>query len=105
MGFLLVGGCPYGSVVYVGCFFVLIRFHTLGKLKFLLLSSKRWTEIQCCKPRESIELRYSQVVIGSCIYRVAYEVVSLLNQYMIVSFDLIAKEFKAIDLPDKIVLP
>ncbi|GJQ94762.1 F-box protein-like protein [Tanacetum coccineum] len=78
------------------------------KVKIFTLSSKRWTEIQCRKPRESITLHdRSHVVIGSCIYRVASETISLLDdyftpQYMIMSFDLIAKELKAIDLPDKI---
>ncbi|GJW52207.1 hypothetical protein Tco_0093558 [Tanacetum coccineum] len=81
------------------------------KVHIFTLSSKKWTEIQCRKPRESITLHDRlHVVIGSCIYRVAYEIIRLSNgyftdQYMIVSFDLIAKEFKAIDLPDKITTP
>ncbi|GKD81110.1 ribonuclease H-like domain-containing protein, partial [Tanacetum coccineum] len=69
--------------------------------------------IQCTKPREceSISLHEGrQVVIDGCIYRVAYEKIrlqngSFTNQYMIVSFDLNAKEFKAIDLPDTITNP
>ncbi|GKB42150.1 ribonuclease H-like domain-containing protein [Tanacetum coccineum] len=72
-----------------------------------------WLVIQCTKPREceSISLHEGrQVVIDGCIYRVAYEKIrlqngSFTNQYMIVSFDLNAKEFKAIDLPDTITNP
>ncbi|GJT98700.1 hypothetical protein Tco_1094218 [Tanacetum coccineum] len=80
------------------------------KVEIFTLSSKKWTQIQCRKPRESITLRYSQVVIGSCIYRVASERISLpggyfTEKFMIVSFDLIAKEFRAIDIPDKIIFP
>ncbi|GJS97571.1 F-box protein-like protein [Tanacetum coccineum] len=76
------------------------------------LSSKRWTVIQCSKPCKSIQFHErshgrSQVVIGSCIYRVSYETILLqygyyTHQYMIVSFDLNAKEFKAIEFPDTI---
>nr|GEV62590.1 hypothetical protein [Tanacetum cinerariifolium] len=75
------------------------------------LSSKIWTVIQCSKPRELIKFHdRSHIVIGSCIYRVAYEKISLpdgnfIDQCMIVSFDLIAKEFKAIDFPNKITTP
>ncbi|GKD35622.1 hypothetical protein Tco_1251131, partial [Tanacetum coccineum] len=59
------------------------------------LSSKRWTDGDIV------------VVIGSCIYRVSYETILLqygyyTHQYMIVSFDLNAKEFKAIEFPDTI---
>ncbi|GJT29607.1 F-box protein-like protein [Tanacetum coccineum] len=81
------------------------------KVQLFTLSSKKWTEIECRRPRESITLHErTHVVIDSCIYRVAYETSSLPNgfftvQYMILSFDLIAKEFKAIDLPDKITIP
>ncbi|GJY56323.1 retrovirus-related pol polyprotein from transposon TNT 1-94 [Tanacetum coccineum] len=81
------------------------------KAEIFTLSSKRWTVIQCSKPRESASLHEGmQVVIDSCIYRVAYEKIRRQNgsftyQYMIVSFDLDAKEFKAIDLPDTITNP
>ncbi|GJR18534.1 F-box protein-like protein [Tanacetum coccineum] len=78
------------------------------KVEIFTLSSRKWTEIECSKPRESIELRGFQVVIGSCIYRVACETIRLPDgyvRYMIVSFDLVAKEFKAVDLPDKITIP
>ncbi|GKD65685.1 F-box protein-like protein [Tanacetum coccineum] len=76
------------------------------------LGSKRWTQIKCSKPSKSIQFHErshgrSQVVIGSCIYRVSYESILVQNgyythKYMIVSFDLNAKEFKAIDFPDTI---
>ncbi|GKA17965.1 hypothetical protein Tco_0697802 [Tanacetum coccineum] len=92
-----------------------ISFPLIKSSNFFTLSSKKWTEIQCLKPcraRESIKIRYSQVVIGSCIYRAAYEKISLpdgsfrdRNQYMIVSFDLIAKIFRAIDIPDRLIYP
>ncbi|GJR98446.1 F-box protein-like protein [Tanacetum coccineum] len=85
------------------------------KAEIFTLSSKVWTVIQCSKPRdrecESVSIHEGmQVVIDSCIYRVAYERIRLHNcsftdQYMIVSFDLNAKEFKAIDLPDAITNP
>ncbi|GJU15196.1 F-box protein-like protein [Tanacetum coccineum] len=76
------------------------------------LSSKRWTVIQCNKPCKPVQFHErshgrSQVVIGSCIYRVSYETILLqygyyAHKYMIVSFDLNAKEFKAINFPDTI---
>nr|GEV72753.1 hypothetical protein [Tanacetum cinerariifolium] len=81
------------------------------KAEIFTLSSKVWTVIQCTKLRESASLHEGmQVVIDSCIYRVAYETIRLQNgsftdQYMIVSFDLNVKEFKATDLPDTITNP
>ncbi|GKC34655.1 F-box protein-like protein [Tanacetum coccineum] len=83
------------------------------KAEIFTLTSKVWTVIQCNKPCEcdSISLHEGrQVVIDSCIYRVASETIRLQNgsftdQYMIVSFDLNAKEFKAVDLPDTITSP
>nr|GEW03053.1 hypothetical protein [Tanacetum cinerariifolium] len=89
----------------------IVRISCAAKVEIFTLSSKRWTEIQCSMPRKSkIFHEGSQAVIGSCIYRVAYETIclpdgSFTDQYMIVSFDLIAKELKAIDLPDKITDP
>nr|GEY38993.1 hypothetical protein [Tanacetum cinerariifolium] len=89
----------------------IVKFSFPWKVHIFTLSSNKWTEIQCSKPRKSITHHEgSHVVIGSCIYRVPYETICLPNgyftdQYMIVSFDVIAKEFKAIDLPDKITTP
>lgn len=75
------------------------------KVEIFTLTSKRWTVIQCTKPREKFYFESGQVVIGNCIYRVAHESGMYHVQYMILSFDLIAKEFRAIDLPDKITKP
>ena len=69
------------------------RSYSRWKVKFFTLTSKSWTVIRCTEPRKNSYLNYGQVVIGSCIYD---------NQYMIVSFDLIAKVFRVIDLPNKI---
>ena len=81
------------------------------KVQIFTLSSKKWSEIQCRKPRESFApLMLPQVVIGSCIFRLAHEKTVLPNghvtlQLMIVSFDLVAQQFSAIDLPDHITNP
>ena len=81
------------------------------KVQIFTLSSKKWSEIQCRKPRESFApLMLPQVVIGSCIFRLAHEKTVLPNghvtlQLMIVSFDLVAQQFSVIDLPDHITNP
>ncbi|GJR38203.1 ribonuclease H-like domain, reverse transcriptase, RNA-dependent DNA polymerase [Tanacetum coccineum] len=71
------------------------------------LSSGVWTVIPCSKlPRESIELNTSaQVVIDRFIYWGAYEMTfaddgEVTTNHLVVSFDLITKEFKVVDLPD-----
>ncbi|GJV43440.1 probable galacturonosyltransferase 7 isoform X2 [Tanacetum coccineum] len=70
------------------------------------LSSGVWTVIPCSKlPRESIELNKStQVVIDRFIYWGACDMIfaddTKFTNHMVVSFDLITKEFKVVDLPD-----
>ncbi|GJW60406.1 ribonuclease H-like domain-containing protein, partial [Tanacetum coccineum] len=94
-----------------------IRFRTVSKSWKSLIDSSEFQNhtylifLVLRKPRESASLHEGmQVVIDSCIYRVAYEKIRRQNgsftyQYMIVSFDLDDKEFKAIDLPDTITNP
>ncbi|GJZ89854.1 hypothetical protein Tco_0661781, partial [Tanacetum coccineum] len=90
----------------------IVKYSYLWIVDIFTLSSKRWTQIQCSRPCKSVQFHErsygrSQVVIGSCIYRVSYETILLqycyyAHKYMIVSFDLNAKEFKAIEFPDTI---
>lgn len=77
----------------------IVDFSHRGKLRIFTLSSKRWNLFPCSNlPRESVSLCSTQVVIDRCIYWVAYEFnrnIFSLN-YMILSFDLIAKEFRVV---------
>lgn len=68
------------------------------------LSLGVWNVIPCSKlPRKSIELNTStQVVIDRCIYWGASDMASTDAKCIVVSFDLITKEFKVVDLPDSL---
>ncbi|GKA92062.1 probable galacturonosyltransferase 7 isoform X2 [Tanacetum coccineum] len=70
------------------------------------LSLGVWNVIQSGNlPRQSLKLdSLTQVVIGRFIYWVAWEMTHALhlNHYMVVSFDLITKEFKLIRVPDSL---
>nr|GEX77096.1 hypothetical protein [Tanacetum cinerariifolium] len=74
------------------------------------LSSKRFTMFQYTKlPPKSITPMSSQVVIDSCIYWVARELIHSVDgsfhySYMIMSFDLIAKEIRLVDIPHSCIL-
>ncbi|GJR17632.1 hypothetical protein Tco_0966159 [Tanacetum coccineum] len=63
----------------------------------------------CSEPRglTRIDTGLQQVVIGSCIYRIGCAPICLPDgsvrvQYFILSFDLVSKQFRAVDFPDKI---
>ncbi|GKA17966.1 F-box protein CPR1-like protein [Tanacetum coccineum] len=77
------------------------------KVVIFTLSSKRFTEFQYTKmPPKSIRPISSQVVIDSCIYWAAFSMVdgSSYFNYMIMSFDLIAKEIRLVDIPHTCIL-
>lgn len=76
----------------------IVKVSVSWKVEIFTLSSKIWTVVPFSKPPELVTLHEgSQVVIDSCIYRVAYKTIRLPNgyftiQYMILSFDLNAKD-------------
>nr|GEU50562.1 hypothetical protein [Tanacetum cinerariifolium] len=79
------------------------------KVEIFTLSSKRWTMTPCSNlPRNSIRFRQPSHVIGRCIYWVAYEVITTMGvsciYYMIVSLDLVAKEFRVVDVPNNLTI-
>ncbi|GJQ94053.1 reverse transcriptase domain-containing protein [Tanacetum coccineum] len=79
-----------------------------NQILIFTLSSKRWTVIPCSKlPPKSIRLRSSQVVIDRCIYWVVFGMIfdmggDYRDNYMILSFDLVAKEFRVINIPNSL---
>ncbi|GJR66923.1 probable galacturonosyltransferase 7 isoform X2 [Tanacetum coccineum] len=68
------------------------------------LSSRVWNVIPSSNlPRQSVRLNpKTQVVIGRFIYWGAFDMTSADAKYIVVSFDLITKEFKVVDLPDSL---
>ncbi|GKB27294.1 reverse transcriptase domain-containing protein [Tanacetum coccineum] len=79
-------------------------------VEFFTLSSKRWEMIPTSSlPRQSTRLKIStQVVIDRFIYWAAYDTVVaddgvFHKKHMIMSFDLITKAFKVVDIPDSII--
>ncbi|GJS20099.1 F-box/kelch-repeat protein-like protein [Tanacetum coccineum] len=79
-------------------------------VEFLTLSSKRWEMIPSTNlPRQTIRLKSStQVAIGRFIYWAAYDRIVAddgisHNKHMIMSFDLITKAFKVVDILDSII--
>ncbi|GJS20103.1 probable galacturonosyltransferase 7 isoform X2 [Tanacetum coccineum] len=73
------------------------------------LSAFGWEMIPSSNlPRQSIILQSTQVVIDRFIYWVAYDRIvaddaTSHNKHMIMSFDLISKAFKVVDIPDSII--
>ncbi|GJV58084.1 F-box protein-like protein [Tanacetum coccineum] len=109
------GVCPVTNdptivkISYIDIFSKMINSDNMHwNVEIFTLSSKRWEMIPNSNlPRESIRLRSSQVVIDRFIYWVAYDIIvaddgESRKEYMIVSFDLITKEFKVVDVPDSI---
>ncbi|GKA21173.1 probable galacturonosyltransferase 7 isoform X2 [Tanacetum coccineum] len=67
------------------------------------LSSRVWNVIQCSNILSaSVRLWKTQVVIDRFIYWGASDTTCADAKYIIVSFDLITKEFKVVDLPDSL---
>ncbi|GJY18155.1 hypothetical protein Tco_0389646 [Tanacetum coccineum] len=79
-------------------------------VRIFTLSSKRCTMFPYTKlPPKAVKVMSSQVVIGRCIYWVAYEIIPSMGgsyrySYMIISFDLIAKEIRLVDIPPSCIL-
>ncbi|GKD79494.1 probable galacturonosyltransferase 7 isoform X2 [Tanacetum coccineum] len=97
------GVCPVTSdptVVKVFCEMLYMPWH----VEVFTLSSGVWNVIPSSKlPRQSIRLNpATQVVIDRFIYWGAYERTSGTINHMVVSFDLITKEFKVVNLSDNI---
>nr|GEY33477.1 cinnamoyl-CoA reductase 2-like [Tanacetum cinerariifolium] len=71
------------------------------------LSSGVWNALPCSNmPRGSIKLISSQVVIDRFIYWVASKTIVMDDDFrkkkLIMSFDLISKEFRVVDIPDRL---
>nr|XP_043632450.1 putative F-box protein At3g16590 [Erigeron canadensis]XP_043632451.1 putative F-box protein At3g16590 [Erigeron canadensis]XP_043632452.1 putative F-box protein At3g16590 [Erigeron canadensis] len=75
------------------------------KVGVFTLSTGSWSILSTNLPCESIRLRGSQVVIDRFIYWVAYDLLDAEDgRFLIMSFDLTTKEFKAINLTDSLTI-
>nr|XP_043629753.1 uncharacterized protein LOC122601040 [Erigeron canadensis] len=80
----------------------------LWNVRVFTLSTGTWSTLSTNMPRESIRLKGSQVVIHRFIYWAAFDQLESedgRSQSLIVSFDLIAKEFKEINLTGNLTNP
>nr|XP_043633009.1 uncharacterized protein LOC122604177 [Erigeron canadensis] len=75
------------------------------KVRVFTLSTGTWSILSTNLPRDSITLRWSHVVIDRFIYWDAFEIGASQSHFLIMSFDLTAKEFKQISLPDSLTNP
>ncbi|GJY03342.1 F-box protein-like protein [Tanacetum coccineum] len=97
---IVVPNLTYGVVGFDVCPVtsdpIIVKISNGWEVQIFTLSSKRWRVVPCTKlPPRPIKIMSTQVVIDRCIYWVGYH-------YMIVSLDLIAEEFRFVDIPRSI---